>query len=93
MSVIEILLKADTAGRTQFFGFLTQPFACLKKTLDVRRRRKDYRNDLERLLRVAPHMIADIGLNLETAHREIGKTSLASYRPEYGKLSGRNFKE
>ena len=73
MTVVEMIAKTSTAGRTQLFDFLTQPFARLNSTLAKRRRRKDYRNDLERLLRVGPHMIADIGLNLETAHREIEK--------------------
>jgi uncharacterized protein YjiS (DUF1127 family) len=74
MTVVEIFAKTGTAGRIKFFDFLTQPFARLNKTLAERQRRKEYRNDLERLLRVGPHMIADIGLNLETAHREIEKS-------------------
>jgi uncharacterized protein YjiS (DUF1127 family) len=36
-------------------------------------RRRRYRSDLRRLLRVGPHMIADIGLTLEQARREIAK--------------------
>ena len=32
-----------------------------------------YRNELKRLLRVGPHMIKDVGLALEEAHREIEK--------------------
>ena len=37
------------------------------------RRRRDYRRDVKRLLRVGPHMIEDIGLTLEQASREIVK--------------------
>ncbi len=35
--------------------------------------RRRYRKDLERLLRVGPYMIEDVGLTLEEAHREIEK--------------------
>jgi uncharacterized protein YjiS (DUF1127 family) len=35
--------------------------------------RRRYRRDLKRLLRVGPHMIADIGLTPEAAHQEIEK--------------------
>ena len=36
-------------------------------------RRRRYRNDLKRLILVGPHMIEDIGLNLEEAQREARK--------------------
>ena len=35
--------------------------------------RRGYRKDLERLLRVGPYMIKDVGLTLEEAKREIEK--------------------
>jgi len=37
------------------------------------RRRRDYRNELKRLLRVGPYMIADIGLSFDEARSEIQK--------------------
>ena len=37
------------------------------------RRRRRYREDLDRLLRTGPHLIADIGLTVEAARREIAK--------------------
>lgn len=37
------------------------------------RRRRDDRNELRRLLRIGPHMIADIGLTCEAARRETEK--------------------
>jgi len=36
-------------------------------------RRRQYRGDLKRLLKVGPHMISDIGLTPHEAHREILK--------------------
>jgi len=36
-------------------------------------RRRDYRSELKRLLRVGPYMIADIGLTCEAAWREAEK--------------------
>lgn len=36
-------------------------------------RRRDCRKELKHLLRVGPHLIADIGLTLEKAHKEIEK--------------------
>ena len=35
--------------------------------------RRRYRKDLERLLRVGPYMIEDVGLTLEEVNREIEK--------------------
>ena len=35
--------------------------------------RRRYRQDLARLLRVGPHMIADVGLTLEDARHEAAK--------------------
>jgi uncharacterized protein YjiS (DUF1127 family) len=35
--------------------------------------RRRYRGDLRRLMIVAPHMIADVGLTLEKARREVAK--------------------
>lgn len=37
------------------------------------RLRRRYRDDLKRLLSVAPHVIADIGLTLEQAQQEVEK--------------------
>lgn len=37
------------------------------------RTRRRFRRDLKRLLRVGPHMLADIGLTLEEAQRESAK--------------------
>lgn len=42
----------------------------LKTIWTAWRRRRDYRRDVKRLLRVGPHMIEDIGLTLEEASRE-----------------------
>lgn len=36
-------------------------------------RRRDYRKKPKHLLRVGPRLIADIGLTLEKAHKEIEK--------------------
>lgn len=44
-----------------------------RRILTVWRRRRDYRNELKRLKRVGPHMIADIGLSLDAARSEIQK--------------------
>lgn len=45
----------------------------LKAACAAWRKRRGYRRDLQRLLRVGPHMLADIGLTLEEARREIVK--------------------
>lgn len=37
------------------------------------RRRRRYRADLKRLLRVGPYMVDDIGLTMKEAQREIAK--------------------
>jgi uncharacterized protein YjiS (DUF1127 family) len=45
----------------------------LKALWSLWRERRRYRADLKRLLKVGPHMIADIGLALETARLESRK--------------------
>ena len=45
----------------------------LTGTLAVWRQRLSFRRELQRLMRVAPHMIDDIGLTEEQAHAEIRK--------------------
>ena len=47
--------------------------ARLSATLGEWQTRRRYRRDLERLLRVGPHLIEDVGLTLQEASREIEK--------------------
>jgi uncharacterized protein YjiS (DUF1127 family) len=43
------------------------------RILSAWRERRQYRQELRRLMKVGPHMIADIGLKLEDARRETAK--------------------
>lgn len=45
----------------------------LGATLSEWRRRRDDRRELRRLLRIGPHMIADVGLTLDAARRDVEK--------------------
>ena len=45
----------------------------LSHILSAWRERRQYRQELRRLMRVGPHMIADIGLKLEDARMETAK--------------------
>ncbi|WP_340115295.1 DUF1127 domain-containing protein [Pelagibius sp. 7325] len=47
--------------------------AGLKAAWATWRKRRAYRRDLKRLLQAGPHLISDIGLAREAAHREVGK--------------------
>ena len=71
MTVIEIRSGRTSPGRTRLGEALIRALARLDTTLATWRRRRAYRQDLKRLSRVGPHMIADIGLTPETARREI----------------------
>lgn len=58
---------------TAWMSPLSQLAKKIDPTLAEWIRRRQYRADLKRLLKVGPHMINDIGLPLHEAHREIGK--------------------
>jgi len=45
----------------------------LSRILSAWRVRRQYRQELRRLMKVGPHMIADIGLKLEDARMETAK--------------------
>ena len=45
----------------------------LSRILSTWRLRRQYRQELQRLMKVGPHMIADIGLKLEDARMETAK--------------------
>jgi uncharacterized protein YjiS (DUF1127 family) len=45
----------------------------LSRILSAWRERRQYRQELRRLMKVGPHMIADIGLKLEEARIEMAK--------------------
>jgi uncharacterized protein YjiS (DUF1127 family) len=47
------------------------PIAAIRPFLAEWNRRRRFRKDLKRLLAVAPHMIADIGLTLDQAYEQI----------------------
>ncbi len=71
-------MNENTLRNSSVLSFLTARtfftyIARLKVTLAAWQTRRIYRKDLVRLLRVGPHMIEDVGLTLEDAHREIEK--------------------
>jgi uncharacterized protein YjiS (DUF1127 family) len=73
MAFTEITLRDSSV-----LSFLTartpiRYIARFRVTLGEWQTRRVYRKDLERLLRVGPHMIEDVGLTLQEAHREIEK--------------------
>ena len=45
----------------------------LSRILSAWRERRQYRQELQRLMKVGPHVIADIGLKLEDARMETAK--------------------
>jgi uncharacterized protein YjiS (DUF1127 family) len=71
-------ITESTLRGSSILSFLTArtPFAYVARfrvTLGELQTRRRYRKDLERFLRVGPHMIEDVGLTLPEAHREIEK--------------------
>jgi uncharacterized protein YjiS (DUF1127 family) len=62
----------DPRLRTVVAAPLLRPIR-LRDAIRVLERRLRYRRDLQRLLALGPHMIADIGLTLEEARREVAK--------------------
>jgi uncharacterized protein YjiS (DUF1127 family) len=71
-------INESTLSDSSVLPFLTARtpftyFARIRVILDGLQTRRRYRKDLERLLRVGPHMIEDVGLTLPEAHREIEK--------------------
>ena len=55
------------------FGGVTGPLRRLAEKLALWQQRADTRQELERLLHSSPHLIADVGLTVERARREIAK--------------------
>lgn len=73
------MLKARSGGGVAFGGFVAAALFQevrhdgFSRIPGIWRQRRDYRRELRRLLRVGPHMIADIGLTVEEARDEVTK--------------------
>ena len=68
----------DTSARSLICAFKQVRGMGPARLFDVWRTRSHYRAELRRLIAVAPHMIADIGLTVEEAQDEIAR---AFWRP------------
>ena len=73
-----ILLSNERMALPALARFAEGPFEqvrreSLSRIFSAWRLRRQYRQELQRLMKVGPHMIADIGLKLEDARMETAK--------------------
>ena len=73
MSIVEGTTRERSAPSFLSVRALFRRVADVSHVVAEWRRRRHYRNELRRLLGVGPHLIADIGLTIEAARREIKK--------------------